>query len=233
MKSYIVTDLTRFKNKDIVCTALVDLNTGACYRPLPYLDYEQVIKLNIIPGSIIQGKLVLKSKNIQPHVEDSTYENLKYLGECPKGDFIKALEFGLADSIETGFNVSLNQNQKHIEIADAPNKSIITIEVTPYNIEIRPDSYEQGKIKICFTDNSGKYYSYLSITDLGFYNYALRHHSSGDLDEINSFLSKQDKIYLRVGLSREFKSLDLRNGYWLQINGIYTFPEYLSKIRQY
>jgi hypothetical protein len=51
-----------------------------------------------------------------------------------------------------------------------------------------------------------------------------------DLASLNEFIWKQSEAYLRIGLSRAH---DIRgtNDYWLQANGIYTFPEFLKEIR--
>jgi hypothetical protein len=54
-----------------------------------------------------------------------------------------------------------------------------------------------------------------------------------EIDNINNFIQNQEDLYLRVGLGREYESKDGRKGYWLQINGIYTFPEYHEGIRSY
>lgn len=53
------------------------------------------------------------------------------------------------------------------------------------------------------------------------------------LSDINNFISKQNIAYIRLGLSREYSSPDGRNGYWLQVNGIYTFPDYNKNIRKF
>lgn len=37
-RQIIITDLTRFKNEEIVCTAGIDYNAKKCIRPLPYLS---------------------------------------------------------------------------------------------------------------------------------------------------------------------------------------------------
>ena len=111
-------------------------------------------------------------------------------------------------------------------------KSIITLSINPWDLNIVPDSYKPRKIKVIFSDSSGRTFRYLAITDLGFYNYAEK--NVGDnFSRLNDFIHSQEEVYVRLGLSREFTSPDGRNGYWLQVNGIYTFPEYLPEIRCY
>ena len=97
------------------------------------------------------------------------------------------------------------------------------------NIEIVKDGFKEGKIRLNLLDNDGKRFSYLSITDLGFYNYAMEHFHDPDFPNIiNNFIRKQKTVFLRVGLGREYQ-----DGFWLQINGIYTFPNFDSEIRSY
>jgi hypothetical protein len=70
------------------------------------------------------------------------------------------------------------------------------------------------------------------MTDLGFYGYAVAH--AGDdvaLNRLNEFVHSQDEVFVRIGLSREYTSPDGRRGFWVQANGIYTFPDYPEDIR--
>ena len=84
-------------------------------------------------------------------------------------------------------------------------------------------------------DNDGRKYVYLSITDLGFHNLALSKQKDPDYtDELNEYIRSQKKVYLRIGLGRRYKNpTDGRDGFWIQVNGIYTFPEFMTKIRTY
>ena len=112
-------------------------------------------------------------------------------------------------------------------------RSIITLQVSPRDVEIVEDSYRAGSIKLHFTDSSGRRHRYLPITDLGFYDYAQRHRDSGSLAGLNIAIAKQDAVFLRVGLSRKFKSPQGKDGFWMQANGIYTFPTVLRYICSY
>jgi len=73
----------------------------------------------------------------------------------------------------------------------------------------------------------------MPITELGFYDYAMKHHKDDDLDSLNQYIKSQKEAYLRIGLSRSYQSPDGRQGYWIQVNGIYTFPDYFKEIRSY
>jgi hypothetical protein len=121
-----------------------------------------------------------------------------------------------------------------IPYTNIPHQSIVTVRVKSSQIRIVKDSFSHGKIKLNLKDNDNKKYTYLPITDMGFYNYAMKHFDDIDFPEkINTFIDEQEELYLRVGLSGRYSDNKGRDGYWLQINGIYTFPNFDTEIRSY
>lgn len=233
-RTIIVTDLTRFKNPDIVCIAGIDENSGECIRPMDYLKASECRRLNILPGAKLSGDFTPHPDRTGPHQEDYEYKNLHFLGPSSSDEFKNALEQGLYSSVEEGFEIALQDKQKHIPIDHHVKRSIITIHVLPSEMEIVEDSYKPGRIKLNFRDLSSRGFRYIAITDLGFYEYAQQHHSQNELYRINAMIREQEVIYLRIGLGREYQPPDDdRHGYWLQANGIYTFPDYSEEIRCY
>lgn len=232
MKKIIITDLTRFKNEGLVCVAGIDIDTGKCLRPMPYLQSKRCAELNIQPGAVLEGEIQLDKNASNPHIEDAHYSKLSFIGPSSVEDFKKILNLSLSGSVSEGFGVSFESGQKHIPVEQTANCSIITIKVNPRQIELHEDQYKPGRIKLSFTDQNGQSFRYISITDRGFYDYAMQHQNDGRLFELQRFLASQEEVYLRIGLGRVFKIGD-RNGYWLQANGIYTFPEYQKEIRSY
>lgn len=232
---FIVTDLTRFKPaKDTVCIAAINTSSGySCIRPMPYLKKTQIKKLGIVPGAIIQGDFKNKSAP-SPHTEDCSYERLECLGPCSSEEFEDALNGSKSSSLSKGFEGKITVGEKVIPSDKAPSKSIITLAIKPKQIEIVLDKFKKDSIRLHLNDNDCSSYQFLSITDLGFYNLAKSKSSEPKfLDELNKFIRSQEKVYLRVGLSRKYESPDGRKGFWVQINGIYTFPEFLPTVRDY
>jgi len=230
MQKIIITDFTRFANPQIVCTAGIDLTNGQCIRPMPYLNAAFCKSLHIVPGAIISGEFTPVQNLTGPHQEDMFYKNLSYLGLCTSSEFKNALHAGLCDTVENGFQIELGENQKHIPINHIIEKSIITIKIQPDKVDIF-GGYNQTKIKLNFVDNSGRAFKYLPITDLGFYGFAERIHMSNDgLRTLKAFICSQAEVYLRLGLSRPWDNGKI-NGYWIQVNGLYTFPDYHHEIR--
>jgi len=177
----IVTDLTRFHNPKIVCTAGIDENSGECIRPMPYLALSECQRLNVLPGAKLSGDFTPSPYRTGPHQEDYRYKKLKYIGPSSSSDFKNALRQGLYGRVQ---------------------RSIITVSLSPSEIKIIEDSYKPGKIKLNFRDLSGRKFGYIPITDLGFHEYALQHHSRKELGKINTMIKAQKEVYLRIGLSR-------------------------------
>lgn len=147
----------------------------------------------------------------------------------------RILSENAVSSIENGFSITLGDRQKHIPLEIAPEISIITLKINPYQIRIIENSYKPGRILINFTDSSGRDFSFMPITDLGYYSFAERNSSVLNelLYELNNFINGQKTVFLRIGLTRPYRSQDGRNGYWIQVNGIYTFPKCFKGIRCY
>jgi len=231
MEKIIITDLTHFDNKDFVCTAGISTDTGQCIRPMPYLPIKDCEHLKILPGAILSGEFEPPADISPPHTEDRNHKQLKYLRSCSPEQFKELLDNSLAESVSDGFGIQLAFKQKHIPVEHDLAHSIITIKIPSQNATIIEDSYKQGRIRFNFTDNDRERYWFWPITDLGFYKYALKH--IAEIEAINDFIHEQDELYLRIGLTRAYTSPDGRHGYWLQINGIYTFPDYHRGIRSY
>lgn len=233
MREVIITDLTRFSTDENVCVAVIDTQTGQCLRPMPYLKSTTCEKLGIHPGAILTGELEFNPRASNPHVEDASYSNLKFHGACDGEKYKQILERSLSASVSDGFGVNFDVGQKHIPNNQEANCSIITIKIHPNQLSIHEDQYKPGKIKATLTDNSGHKYSYLSITDRGFHDFAKKHQNDGKLYEVTNLINEQEVVYLRIGLSRVFQVPDGRNGFWLQVNGIYTYPYFHEEIRTY
>lgn len=61
MGKYVITDLTKMRDNK-VCTAMVEMESGTCYRPLKhltrqYLTTDDVDKNNIQIGTIVETDL--------------------------------------------------------------------------------------------------------------------------------------------------------------------------------
>ncbi|QDU05715.1 hypothetical protein V6x_54560 [Gimesia chilikensis] len=230
----IITDLTRFKEgSKNVCTAGVT-EDGTLIRPYPpYLLASDCERLDIHPGAILEGDFT-PSNASPPHVEDANWENLNYVDRCSSNEFRDALKTGLFKTIHEGFEYDLPSGEKCIPIIVKPARSIITIKLQPHSFSIIGDSYNANKVRANFWDMEGNQFSFLPITDRGFVDQALKiQGNSSAIAKMNYHVQSQSELYLRIGLSRAYQAPSGKNGYWIQVNGIYTFPDYMDYIRCY
>ena len=188
----------------------------------------------MLPGAILTGNFS-SHNNIQiPHIEDMDYQNLTFHGHCSSNEFRKILTKSAYQSIEDGFGVSLENRQKYILREANPVRSLITISVNPRSVQIIQDQYNPSKIKAHIIDNTGKEFSFLSITDFGLHEYAKKHYQEASgYSSINNLIQSQEEVLLRIGISRFYAAPNGQAGFWIQVNGIYSFPEYFKAARQY
>ena len=230
----VVTDLTRFSHREKVCTAGVDLSTGTIVRPMPYLRFDRCRELELHPGAILRGKFTPVPDATPPHIEDMWHQDLVFIGPCSAEDFLCAMTTTESTGIQSGFGMQLASGSKCIPHDTPPPRSLITIRVNPHQFSIVEDNYKPGKIKAHVTDREDFVLRYVPITDLGYHDYAMAHLAEGEsIQELNGFISSQPELYLRIGLSRRWNNSNGQDGYWIQINGIYTFPNYMEYVRCY
>jgi hypothetical protein len=233
-RTIIVTDLTRFKpGNPNVCIAGIDQSNCECIRPMPYLQSAFCKDNDILPGAVLSGQFTPSTERSGPHQEDFSLRDLKLQGPCSSEDFRNVLQTSSFKGVEVGFEIELPDGEKVLPIDHTVGRSIITIRCEPKDIEIIDDNYSPGKIKLNFRDQTGRSFRYIPITDLGFHDFAIGHQERSELRKLNDFVHSQEEVFLRIGLSRSFKAPNGREGFWIQANGIYTFPDYLEEIRSY
>jgi hypothetical protein len=236
MTDIVITDLTRFGNQNYLCVAGLTLDGKRCIRPLKnfdgknpaYLTYSGCKEHNVLPGTILSADYTQPQLIEPPHVEDSIIAGkIRVAGIASSEQFESVLEVSACGSISAGFGVSMNGIKKYSTQLQKPTRSIITLRVDPKSFQVFEDNY--GKLRAHVTDSTGETYKYLSVTDLGFFdNVGIPEKRRMSARDALSVIHRQKTLYLRVGLSREHEG-----SYWLQINGIYTFPDYSLVVRQY
>ncbi len=228
----IVTDLTRFAKDDLVCIAGIDVKSRQCIRPLPYIKKDECKRLKILPGAVLAANFTTIAGVSKPHTEDANYDKLAFKGPCTSDEFESILKSSLSPTISEGFDGKVPGGAKVIPHENPPTRSIITLKLKPTQIEIVRNAFDAKNLRLNILDNDGRKYSYLSITDLGFHSSFISKKTNPD--ELNEYVRGQKKLYIRIGLGRRYKNpKDGRDGFWIQVNGIYTFPEFMTKVRTY
>lgn len=174
------------------------------------------------------GVLTFEADAVNPHIEDAIDSgSLDYTRTAHTDYFKEILEWTLSESIAEGFGVNF-AGEKYIPADKNAKCSLITVKVESNCLRLSEDGYKQGRLRASVIDSSGNSYDNLSVTDRGFPNYNNENEDSRTLPEIQKSIQSQEEIYLRLGVSRQYRDR-WRDGYWLQVNGIYMFPD-LEKI---
>lgn len=221
----VLTDLTRFKDNDSVCIALLDEDDCTCVRPLPYADRSFIAQNNIMPGMIVDATVIPLKEATAPHVEDCRFENDIWLNQVDEPTFMDVLERSAVNSVNEAFEGKITPKDRCVLVDDPCKKSIRTIRVDPLSLSISvAKSGEEIKLRIGFSDLEGERYRHTPISDLYFHAAAMNYVEQDRLDELNALLAGGEVVYIRTGLSRLYESKSGKQGFWMQANGIYTFP---------
>ena len=145
------------------------------------------------------------------------------VGFCTEPEFLKALLAGKTSSPEDGFGLPLEPGQKHFPEETPPGRSLLTLEVEPSRLDIVQDARDPRKLRATFQDAQGREHRFLSITDLRFHQKAETLCKAEALFNTNKFLHGRARVLLRIGLTRLHQAPDGRKGFWMQVNGIYSF----------
>lgn len=243
--SIIVTDLTRFHNQGLVCLAGINPDTGQCIRPFlmntgggtDYLNFQFVKARNIIPGSYLDTNFIPKPNSHRPHTEDHIIGSaLQTPGNATSEQFMRILDATSSTTIAAGFGS--NPVNKYFAMDRPPPISIFTLKLTNPRDQFLltlTDRYGPA-FKVNITDAADFSMNYLKVTDLGFSDHLAKIQAEVDgAQRLSRFLLAQDVLYLRVGLGQHFapNNDESRRGYYVQINGIYSFPSFRQDLRMY
>lgn len=229
----VITDLTRMYHGH-VCLAGYTGNR-CCVRPVLkqkgiserslYLDNGRIIT----PFSVVDLEL-LEPDPQPPHTEDVLFREGSFNFIRMVNDRKSVLGWSLFKNVEDIFEQEIQSGPGYFVIDCRGPRSLGTIS----SLEIHEVRYEMGMegvwdYRLCFYDGSNQYYR-LKITDLTWQYYCnhLKDEKNTPIDvarRITEDLKKRE-IYLRIGLARGWKKFPERC--YLQITGIYTFPDYLE-----
>ncbi len=230
-----ITDLTRMQSGR-VCIAGHD-GEGNCIRPVlpPPGIPEHALKADgkaiIFPFAAVEFDLVRHTPK-PPHTEDHVYDpaSVRFVRSLNDEQKRRVLTKSLFESVAEVFEQPIQHSPGfYVDDGEGP-RSIGTIRPKAIHQVI----YEQGEdnawnYRLGFYDGEDKYYR-LKITDLT-WNYFCSAQRAEDRDPLQiaadlTRLLKRKDTYLRIGLSRGWTKFPGRC--FLQINGVYTFPDYLE-----
>lgn len=241
MGRIVVTDLTRFKNPEIVCLAGLTPDGRHCIRPMrarlpntntnPYLSYAEYRSMKIRPGVMLEADFGA-SQHPPPHIEDRQYHHMKVVQDFDEKLLQSVIRASACDGISEAFGVPTENKYIPVATGVEPSRSIITLKVDPSSVSVEID--QNHKMRIHFTEKSGVDRSYLSVTDVGMFQYVDTSQDKIDsIRKLNNHFKSQEEVFMRIGITRPYQSDDGRNGYWLQVNSVFSFPDLHECIEDY
>ncbi len=235
--SLTVTDLTQMGGER-VCVAGY-LPDGACVRPVLRfggLTRDWLCRGNqatICPFSVIEFEFGSIIKNgSKPHTEDSIIHSPNYVfkGLLNIQQRLELLSSTDDKTIDRIFGAKIYSGPDWYIRTGEGDRSIGTIsdpKIAKTHYDNKDNKFEY---RIAFTDRSGSNYN-LAVTDLTFRYFLDYMHFIENLDPqiISQMITEKLKscqLFLRIGLARGWDKYPDRC--YLQINGIYSFPDYLN-----
>ncbi len=235
----LITDVTRM-HADRVCIAGVD-HWGNGVRPiLPYP--QQILESHLYlddavlvrPRAVVNLFVEPQPNCTPPHTEDHTWPSANHIEPLRHADdnvWRTILGKSCHPSVHDIFETELLHKNRNI----APGSGVRSLgTVRPKTVHqfiyktVEYDGREQRDYRLYFYDQTDTYFPALKITDLALQNYADYLHleqrlSQEQVSQKLTTIFKRAEIFLRIGLTRPYEGWC-----WLQVNGIYTFPDYLA-----
>ncbi len=238
----LITDLTAMQG-DRVCIAGIDQNLQNIrpVLPQPGVLYRHLFHKG---NAIIRPRAVLRlqlkpSRNTEvPHSEDHDWHDRESLhsreylldGSHWQQILQRLVETSPPPLFGAGLMSHRDARHRKLKRGSATN-SLGTVAVEQeISFRCEPDKFERGKYRyrLYFQDHCNNLYDDIPITDLALQTWATAQlHRGATPQSLSDWLTRRlndaQKVYLRLGLSREF-----RDEFWLQVNGIYSFPDWLQ-----
>jgi hypothetical protein len=231
-----ITDLTRMREPKVCIAGYA--KDGTCIRPVvPFRGIpEWFLRKNdcliIRPFAVVELDFQRHMPEA-PHTEDweiDRFHRRLVTAQLPEEKKRRLLERTSSDSVPDIFGAEIHDDLGFYVQAGEGSRSLGTIqpaEITALVYE--PQAGDKWDYRIVFKDQAGQTYR-LAITDLTYRHYLDygRVQLNYPLDELTSRLTRvfnQRTTFLRIGLARLWEKFPDRC--YLQVTGIYTFPDYL------
>ncbi|MCB9437822.1 MAG: hypothetical protein H6673_12675 [Anaerolineales bacterium] len=227
----LITEVTTMRDGR-VCIAGVDRTYKAIRPVLPHHIYKRHLYLStgqaIYPRAVISLDLTPEDDLDRPHLEDCRWDTTQpttFERETSPDNWKRVLTETAATSIEDLFGTEVHRGEN--VAAGSGLRSLGTLvpeRIT--NLWHKSHDQRQHQYRLEFYDSTGQQFD-IPINDLTVQTYIQRlQHNGFKMDYIETLLVdrfNRGEVYLRLGLTRPW------NGWcWLQVTGVYTFPDYLA-----
>lgn len=235
----IITDLTRMSG-DKVCIAGITVNNKTIrpdFPPPGILENHLYQENKVIVRPKAKLKMYLEPKRFikPPHTEDhhwTKWEQIELIEFLSSENWNVFLQNTMSPSANAIFEGNLQENK--YSLPNTGKYSLGTIKPDAITSFSYNSQFGSWSYRLSFIDASGEQFSNISITDLALRYYVdyLRERKNFTPYDISRRLFQtftENEIWLRLGLGRPFKKDAHTNARcYLQVNGIYTFPDYLE-----
>jgi hypothetical protein len=237
----LITDLTLMKGGR-VCFAGID-HQGITYRPEPSHEgvfFEHLFQDGrpiIYPRSVLKMDLEAVAKIKPPHTEDHDWKQVDKtspLYVTTDAKWRTALERTAFTTALDAYGVELDDGKRLTPGQGVRSLATLQLIEPPiFYCRPKPSNENEFDYRISFTDSSGAKFQWIPITDLTLRTYVdwqskQGGYTPGQTSYRLSQFFKSAVIFLRLGFSRPFRRTSASEPYcYLQVNGIYTFPDYL------
>lgn len=235
-----ITDVTRMRSPR-VCVGCVD-DQGCNVRPKfewgpinedwLYEDGKVVIR----PFAVVIMDLIQPDPHLKaPHTEDwiVSQDVKRFRGLLTEAQRMRL--FGRVSDLNVAsiFGAEIQHNPGNYIRENEGNRSLGTVRIAQVNfVQYEQQINGNWGYHITFTDEAGAKYK-LAVTDLAFHHYldvlrTTQGYSTGKIGAVmQKCLAEKDAVYLRIGLTRPTWAAH-PHCCFLQINGVYSFPDYLE-----
>lgn len=227
----LITEVTTMRDGR-VCIAGIDRNYTALRPVLHHHIYKRHLYLSnghaIYPRAVLSLDLTPVEDVDRPHLEDCLWnldEPTTFLRETSPESWKNVLAHTAYTQVEELFGTEI-QRGENIPAGSGLRSLGTLIPERITNLWHKSHDQRQYQYRLVFFDGTGQQFD-IPINDLTLQAYIQRlRHNSFKMDYIETLLVdrfNRGDVYLRLGLTRPW------NGWcWLQVTGIYTFPDYLA-----
>jgi hypothetical protein len=240
LQTIVITDLTQMKGSNYVC--IVGINaSGQCLRPVDE-DREKGIPKNLLyyksrlivrPGAKVEFDFHTAGLEL-PHLEDHIYDpdHIVSKGFCSSAEWENTLRKSSYTAVDEIYD-GLLEERKWVK-PGAHTRSIATLSMANIvNVQL-PEWDGKLRYRLSFKDHTGNLFD-CPVSDLTFRELCYKrikrdsHPRLPVARELTTLLKNANRVYLRLGLARPFKTAPTADPKcYLQVTGIYTFPDYLQ-----
>ncbi len=233
-----ITDLTQMREGNYVCMTGIN-ESGQCIRPVAEVREKGVPKdllyyksqLIVRPAAKVEFDFHPVKVEL-PHVEDHGFapNHIVSKGFCTNTEWEAILRNSSYTTVDEIYDGLL---EEHKWVRPGANTRSIATLAKPIIVDIELTE-SSVKPRLEFKDTTGHVFD-CSASDLALWNlcYSSVKRQGREREELSSALislwQSADRVYFRLGLARPFRiSASSEPRCYLQVTGVYTFPDYLK-----